>query len=347
MATTRQFGSLSLPPTVFGSMTLDRGEAAARALLDAVASSGVDVIDTAPLYGFGAVESLLGGHAPSAARILGKVGLRWDGSHGRVLFRTDTHVVRCDSRPASIRRDLEESLTRLRRSTLPLVHIHHRDDETPLDESLSALLDAVREGLVGAIGVSNFSASDVEEAQRAVARLSGGTVQLAGIQDALSLVDQRLVASTFPVVRARRLGVLAYSPLGRGLLSGAMGPERALDRSDWRRELPEFAPSARRAVADAIAARVAPIAARRGASISAIAIAWVLSWPEVSSAILGARDAAQWRENVEAASIELEPGEHETLSSTFAALPLGPNVIDRAREKATRFTHRLFSRLKG
>ncbi|MCX7809106.1 MAG: aldo/keto reductase, partial [Deltaproteobacteria bacterium] len=215
-----------------GTMAFDRakGEASPEALLERAAQAGIRAIDTAPLYGFGEVESRIGQWFRAHGKVFEvwtKAGLEWDeAGHGEILFETESSsgkrlVVRRDSRPESLLRSIERSLERLGVEAIDLIQIHQRDRLVPLDESLSALFDAWRAKKVKAIGVSNFTPKDLDEGARVILRLSGGGLSLATAQYPLSLIDQKAKRDVFPVARRHGLGFLAYSPLGQGLLSGA------------------------------------------------------------------------------------------------------------------------------
>src|SRR5688500_905185 len=170
-----------------------RDEAARIRTLHAAIEHGLTAIDTAPLYELGRVETLVGrAIADRRARVqlLSKVGLRWDGDHGDVLLDAvidgTRRIVRRDSRPSSLRRDVDESLRRLGVERLELCQIHHPDPHVPIADAIGTLLELRREGKLAAIGVSNFDA-----AQLVVAHAAAGTVGIASHQLPLSLLQQR------------------------------------------------------------------------------------------------------------------------------------------------------------
>ncbi|MBX3705821.1 MAG: aldo/keto reductase [Pseudomonadales bacterium] len=308
---------LEIVPLVFGSMSRRRTDPRERiALVREVVAHGLTSIDTAPLYDFGAVETLLGEALAVFPRehvqILGKAGLRWaPDARGRVLFEFTgadgvRRAVRRDSRPESLRRDVEESLQRLRVDYLDLLQIHHRDPDTPIAESMGALLELRREGRIRAIGVSNFNPDEIRAAQAAL-----GDVPLASVQPEFSLLRRGAAADVLPVCRERAVGVLAYSPLAWGLLAGIEPPGVP----------PATAARARRLVD----LHVRPIATRHGVPSAAVALAWVLAWPGMTGAIAGASSAAQLAEQLPALTLSLTAGELEELTAAFATfdLPLG------------------------
>lgn len=343
-------GDLRVSTVVLGAMGVgaagDAEEARRLAVMRAALEAGVTAIDTAPLYGFGRSERLVGraiADVRPRPRVLTKVGLRWDcpSAHGEPLFtardeRGEPIVVRRDSRPASVRLEIERGLERLGVDALDLVQVHQRDRKVPIDETMGALRDAVRAGKVRHVGVSNFSGREVEEARRAL-----GDVPLASLQSPLSLLDREVERDGLAAARRIGAGFLAYSPLAQGLLGGAYGPERSLRDGDWRAELPLFSVRSRAEIAGALRDVVRPIAARRGATAAQIALAWVLARPGVSAAIAGASGEAQARQNAEAARIALDAEELAALERAFDAIPrprasAAGGVIGRARRALRR-----------
>lgn len=287
--------------------------------------AGMTAIDTAPLYGYGESERAIGeASIPRQVAVLTKVGLRWDDAHGEVLFRDGARVVRKDSRPESVLLEIERSLGRLRRSSLDLVQVHHRDRRVPLAETMGALGEAVRSGAVKRVGVSNFSAEDSREAKRAL-----GEVPLVGVQSPYSLLAREAEKEGLRAASEAGLAFLAYSPLAQGLLSGAYGPEREVH--DWRRTLPLFSVRSRTAIRDAIDGVVRPIARARGATVSQIALAWVIARRGVTCAIAGGTNAAQARESAGAMAITLDERELATLDRTFRKVRVDRGTGLRAR----------------
>jgi aryl-alcohol dehydrogenase-like predicted oxidoreductase len=317
---------LRLSAVTFGAMGEAGDEGRRVAVIEAAVEAGITAIDTAPLYGLGSSERIVGralARLRTRPLVLTKVGLRWDDAseHGEPLFRTKgadgtALVVRRDSRPESVLLEIERSLERLRASPIDVVQLHHRDRRTPIGETMAALREAVRGGSVRAVGVSNFSPAEVEEAKAAL-----GDVPLASVQEELSLVARGAIGTTLAAARKHGLGFLAYSPLGRGLLGGGYGPERALAQGDWRRELPLFSDRSRAAIARALEEVVRPIARRYGTSPPAIALAWALAQNGVTAVIAGASSEEQARENAKAGALRLDASEMSRVDAAFAKLP--------------------------
>ena len=317
--------AIAVPALVLGGMFRDpRGRSSEiERALDFALDHGLHAIDTAPLYGFGEGEQLLGvwlRGRRARVTLLGKVGLRWDGEHGDVLFRSEVaggrRVVRRDSRPTSIRRDVEESLARLRCERLDLVQVHQRDPHTPLAETFGELERLRVEGKVGAVGVSNFSASDVVLADRLL-----GEAGLASTQNLYNLLDRGVEARILPSARAHGIGLLAYSPLARGLLAGRADPGRP-PILDGRRSEPLFQPRNRRRVQAAVESALQPIARAMDVPVGAVALAWLIARPGVTAAIVGAQDVAQIESVLAARTLVLSPAQQAAIDQTFGALPL-------------------------
>ncbi len=335
---TRRLGasSLELPRVAFGAWAIggwwwgpsDDEEAcqAMHAWLD----GGGRAIDTAPVYGFGHSERLIArvlSERRDRALILTKAGLVWDQDQGVPAFETKdqsgkTRRVLRNSRPNSLRREVDQSLARLGIERIDLLQIHWRDETTPIADSMGALLELKREGKLAWIGVSNFRPTDLQEARRAL-----GTEPLVSTQERLSLMDRRVEGGALAFAREHSLGFLAYSPLEQGLLTGKLTPERQLPPGDLRTQHAKFSPRARQRVLDVLHACALPIAQRHKATFAQIALAWVFQTPGVTCALAGARNAAQARENLAAANILLSPDEYAALERGFLVLCPNPGSL--------------------
>lgn len=323
------------------------------AVMHAAIDAGVTAIDTAPLYGFGRSERVVGRAIAGLRRrprVLTKVGLRWDcpSQHGDPLFVTqgddgEQLVVRRDSRPESVLLEIERSLERLGVERLDLVQVHHRDHRVPIAETFAALRDAVRAGTVAQVGVSNFTGREMEEARAALKE-----VPLASLQSQLSLLARDVERDGLVASRRLGAGFLAYSPLAQGLLTGAFGAER--DVKDWRAGSPLFAPAVRERVQRAIDAKLAPIATRHGATTGQVALAWVLARPGVSAVIAGASSEAQAKQNAGAAALRLDAREITELEAEFAPIQAYAQrraKLDGAAQRARRAAGRVVRKVLG
>ncbi|MCC5860425.1 MAG: aldo/keto reductase [Gammaproteobacteria bacterium] len=314
MTTLRPLGpsGMQIPPLVFGTMARREAAAGAReTLVRAAVERGLTALDTAPLYDFGGCERLIGRALQGLPRehyqLLTKVGLRWDaGAHGQVLFSFDdpqgqrVHVRR-NSRPESIRAEVEASLRRLRVEYLDLVQVHHPDVDTPFAESFGELVRLRAEGKLLHIGASNFSVSQLAAAQVAL-----GEVPLCSLQPEYSLLRREVEQVLLPYCRQHGLGVLAYSPLAGGALGGRVPP--IADRAAMQR------------LHAALTEVLQPVADAHGVAPVAVALAWVAAQPGVTAAIAGASDLAQLDTQLPALELKLTPEETARLSQGFAAV---------------------------
>ncbi|KUL51399.1 aldo/keto reductase [Streptomyces sp. NRRL F-4489] len=278
-------------------------EASVAAIRYAIAS-GVNWIDTAAVYGLGHSEELVGraiAGLPEADRpfVFTKAGLVWDPENPQAAPR------RC-MRPASVRREVEDSLRRLGVDRIDLYQVHWPDtgasleyagdgsgpvspDATPLEEYWQVMADLKAEGKVRAIGLSNHSPEQLAAAER--------VAHVDAIQPPFSAIN-RSAADEIAWAAANGTGVIVYSPLQSGLLTGTFSAERVagLPADDWRRSHHDF--TTQLAANVALAEGLRPVAERHGATVAEVAIAWTLAWPGITGAIVGARTAAQvdgWR----------------------------------------------------
>jgi aryl-alcohol dehydrogenase-like predicted oxidoreductase len=248
-------------------------------------ASGVNWVDTAAIYGLGHSEEVVGRalrEIPAAERpyVFTK--------GGQVADRTRPFAEpQRNLRPESIRKEVDASLKRLGVDQIDLYQFHWPDGiGTPIEESWGEMAHLINEGKVRAGGVSNFDVGLLERAER--------IRHVDSLQPPFSLIHRQAGADVIPWSAAHGTGVIAYSPMQSGILTDSFSRERVerMDGDDWRRRSSEFnEPSLGRNLALRDALR--PIAARHGVSVSAVAIAWVLSWPGVSGAIVGARSPQQ------------------------------------------------------
>ncbi|WP_237153846.1 aldo/keto reductase [Oryzibacter oryziterrae] len=246
---------------------------------------GVNWIDTAPIYGLGHSEEIVRralAEIPQAERpyVFTKAGLEWDG-------RSRKAYPKFIASPRRLKKQVEASLTRLGVETIDLLQIHWPPrDGTEIEEYWAALVDLKQAGKLRAIGLSNHDVGALERAERV------GHVDT--LQPPFSALTRGVAAAELPWCQNNETGVIVYSPLQNGLLTGAFSADRvaALPADDWRKQGADFvSPALERNLAFVEALK--PIARRRDSSVAAVAIAWVLAWPGVSGAIVGARRPEQ------------------------------------------------------
>jgi aryl-alcohol dehydrogenase-like predicted oxidoreductase len=295
----------------WGAQDDDEAVAAIRAAVD----RGVNWVDTAAVYGLGHSEEIVGRalhEMPAGGRplVFTKGGLAWDPEHPEA----DPRRV---ARPDSLRREAESSLRRLGVERLDLYQLHWPpDDGTSLDDYWAAMLELRRDGLARAVGLSNH---DVEQLERAEAI---GHVD--SLQPPLSLIDRRAADDVIPWCAAHGTGVIVYSPMQSGLLTGAFDEERArrLPDDDWRSRNPDFSGDRLRRNLRLVAA-IRPVAERHGVSVAAVAVAWTLAWPGVSGAIVGARRPEQIDGWIAAATLELTEADLDELAAAIESTGAG------------------------
>ncbi len=255
---------------------------------------GVNWIDTAAAYGIGHSEDVVAralGSLPQSERpyVFTKCALVPDGNGGMTESLD----------PASLRQECEASLRRLQVDAIDLYQVHWPTDEiADIDAGWAELADLQREGKIRWIGVSNFSVAELERA-RAIAPVTS-------LQPPYSMLRRDFESELAPYVRERGIGVIVYSPMQSGLLTGSMTLERAtaLPASDWRSRNPEFK-EPKLSANLALVERLRGIGKRHGVSPGEVAIAWTLRDPVVTGAIVGARTPDQVDGWIHAADLHL------------------------------------------
>jgi len=268
---------------------------------------GVNWIDTAAVYGLGHSEEVVGralktwsGPRPY---VFTKCGRSWD-AHGNVGITLSAD---------SIRHEIEDSLRRLSVDVVDLYQIHWPPDpdSAELEERWYTLANLKREGKVRWIGVSNFNVQQLERAQ-AIAPVTS-------LQPRYSLVHRQIEDEILPYCLSEGIGVIVYSPMASGLLTGAMTRERAakLPKDDWRKNHPDFTePQLSRNLA--LVERLREIGRRHNRSTGEVAIAWTLHHPAVTGAIVGARNAPQAEGVMRAGELRLTEEEVTEVETFFA-----------------------------
>ena len=279
----------------------DEGQSVAA--IQASIDEGVSLIDTAPAYGKGLSEEIVGkairGRRDQVV-LATKCGLVWHTAKGHHFFDYDGQPVHRHLGADSIAYELEQSLRRLGTDHIDLYITHWQDPTTPIEETMAALEALKAQGKIRSIGASNVSAADLE------AYVAAGPLD--AIQEEYSMVKRGLETSLLPFCRSHGVSVLSYSSLALGLLSGRIGPERVFSGDDQRKDNPRFSVENRRKVAK-LMDEIAPVAHAHSASPAQIVIAWTLEQPGVTFALCGARNPEQARENAAAGRLKLSESE--------------------------------------
>ncbi|MGX5720937.1 aldo/keto reductase [Shinella zoogloeoides] len=286
-------------------------EAESIAAIQASLDAGVTLIDTAPAYGLGRSEEIVGkaiaGRRDKAV-IATKCGLVWHTGKGRHFFDQDGRPVHRYLGRDGIIHEVEESLRRLGTDYIDLYITHWQDPTTPVEETVSALEDLKKAGKIRAIGASNVNRPELEKYIE--------TGSLDAIQERFSMIDREIEADLLPLTLQNDVATLSYSSLALGLLSGTIGPDRVFAGDDQRKDNPRFSVANRRKARD-FSDAIRPVAERHGASIAQVVIAWTLAQPGVTFALCGARNPTQALDNARAGMLRLD---HDDLAAIDAGI---------------------------
>ncbi len=282
---------------------------------------GITSIDTAPVYGFGTSESIVG-EALSGNRaevqLLTKFGLKWDTDEGEFYFDSkdnsgkDVKIHKFAGKK-SIIQECEQSLKRLRIDYIDLYQIHWPDVTTPIEESMEAIYQLMKEGKVKAAGVCNYSATQMETANQ--------SIPLSSNQVPYSMVLRNIEKDVVPMGFENNIGILAYSPLQRGLLTGKITRDYKFEEGDHRPKTAHFKPENLDKV-NKFLQEIKPMADEKGASLAQLVINWTIHQPGITSALVGARNAKQVEENAKAIKFDLSEEEMKSINSLLNNLNL-------------------------
>jgi methylglyoxal reductase len=317
----RQLGTsdLQVPAIVFGSWATggwwwggtDDGLAidAIRAAID----GGINCIDTAPVYGFGHSEEIVG-RAVKGLRdkvlIATKCGLVWD--HMFTEDQRKALSIRHVLKKESILRECEASLDRLGIDYIDLYQCHWPDSTTALSETMEALVELMQAGKIRAIGFSNHSAEQLEEC------LHYGPVH--SHQPKFSLLDRKNLTGVIKWTSEHNIGSIVYSPLEQGILTGKVTMDRVFAPGDERAGQFWFKPENRQRALEVLARDIQPIAEAHDATVAQVCLAWTIAAPGITAAIVGARNPEQVAENLKAAELVLSEDEKTKVLAAFETL---------------------------
>lgn len=267
---------------------------------------GINWIDTAPVYGLGHSEEIVGKAIKGREKpyVFTKCSQIWD----------DQRRVSHSLRSASLQREVEASLKRLGVDAIDLYQIHWPDPEPEIEEGWSTLAKLKKEGKVRHIGVSNFNVEQLRRSER--------IAPVETLQPPYSLIHRDVEQEILPYCQQHNIGVIVYSPMASGLLSGTMTAERIqrMPEDDWRKHDPEFQePRLSRNLR--LAQLLSEIGFPHNLPAGVVAIAWTLRHPAVTGAIVGFRNAAQVEELVPAAEFRLSERELQQIEEFLAHNP--------------------------
>ena len=289
-------------------------EKSAIATIRAALDLGINVIDTAPAYGFGRAEEIVGRALAGGRRadtiIATKVGLEWrDGQ----VFR--------NSSPARLRTELEDSLRRLQTDVIDLYQVHWPDESVPLEESAATLAGFQREGKIRAIGVSNFSPAQMDRFRSAA--------PLSAVQPPYNLFEREIERDILPDAKRHGLTVLAYGALCRGLLTGKITEKTTYEGDDLRKVDPKFRPPRLQEYLTAVGRLDAFAKERYGKTVLALAVRWILDAGH-TIALWGARKPSQLQPLNDVFGWTLDDEAKRTIDQILAETvthPVGPEFM--------------------
>lgn len=277
---------------------------------------GINFVDTAPVYGFGKSESLVGRAIREWGRrdelvVATKCGLEWD----------EKERISRNSSPQRITKEVDDSLSRLGVDKIDLYQIHWPDSNTPFESSMETLSKLQEAGKIRYLGLSNFNASQIETC------LEHGPV--VSLQPPFNLFERGAGLELLPFCREHGIATLVYGGLCRGMLTGKFKGDEQFPRGDLRRADPKFKPDRFRQYVKAVD-DLKKIAASYGKSVAQFALRWALQQPGVTAVIAGARTAAQVEDNAGVAGWRIEPGDLakvETIVTRHIKTPVGPEFM--------------------
>ncbi|KAF2514432.1 aldo/keto reductase [Flavobacterium zhairuonense] len=281
---------------------------------------GVTTIDTAPFYGFGLSEEMIGeaikGQDRSKIQLLTKFGLVWDGSNngkGDFFFDADDNGKKVPiykySSKANVIKEVEESLKRLQTDYIDLLQIHWPDSTTPISETMEAVETLIQQGKIRAFGVSNYSIPQIQEAQK--------TVQIASNQVAYSMLNRKIEEELIPFTVTENIGIIAYSPMERGLLTGKYFTDSKLKENDHRNGY--FGQFDLQRVKTLIE-ELSSLANAKHISISQLVLRWTTLQKGISIVLAGARNAEQAILNAKAMDFDLSASELEFINQAISKI---------------------------
>jgi aryl-alcohol dehydrogenase-like predicted oxidoreductase len=281
---------------------------------------GVNFIDTAPVYGFGKSEQIVGRALKEWGRekvvLATKCGLEWD----------EKERIRINVKPERILREVDDSLKRLGVDRIDLYQIHWPDPDTPIEDSMKTLLDIQKQGKIRYIGVSNFSRDQLREC------LHHGTVS--SLQPPYNMFEREAEKELLPFCLQNTIATLAYGGLCRGLLTGKFKGDERFPKGDLRRADPKFKPDQFKKYVNAVDA-IKPLAASYGKSPAQFALRWALQQPGITCVIAGARTAKQAEDNAGVFGWTIKPDDLKKVEEILARKiqkPLSPDFMAPQKE---------------
>ncbi len=312
------FGAWAIGGWMWGGA--DRGDAidAIRASID----NGVTSIDTAPAYGQGLSEEITGeaikGFDRSKLEILTKFGLRWDTTEGEYYFSSTDNMGRPIqmykyAAPNAVIKECEDSLKRLGTDYIDLFQIHWPDSTTPIADTMEALDQLIRQGKIKAAGVCNYSADQMQEAEK--------VISLASNQVPYSMVNRKIEKDVVPLCIKNKIAIIAYSPMQRGILIGKIKTGQTFNEGDTRQGSIYYTDENIKRI-NFFLDKIKPVAESKNATTGQLVLRWTLDQPGITIALAGARNSKQAVENAAAAELKISPSEMKFINNELNNLRL-------------------------
>ncbi len=283
---------------LFPNLNEKTGMQSVRTALD----GGINLLDTAYAYGLGRSEELIGQVIKDYDRSKIKIATK-----GAQIVKDGKVTI--SNRPKDLEKFVKDSLQRLGTDYLDIFYIHFPDKETPKDEAIAVLNQLKQQGLIKAIGVSNFSLDQLKEANK--------NHQVDVVEDQYSLVHRDAEKELFPYLRQEHISFVPFFPLASGLLTGKYdGTPVQFPEGDLRQNDPNFSGTRFRAITDAVD-NLQPIAENHDATIAQVVLAWYVKNPDVTVVIPGAKAPSQVESNLNALNIALSDEEYNMIDNAF------------------------------
>jgi aryl-alcohol dehydrogenase-like predicted oxidoreductase len=301
------------------------GGAEEKEAIDAIKTSlenGITTIDTAPIYGFGKSEELVGralkGIARDKYQILTKYGMEWLEPRGEFFFDSINNngkpiKIYKYARREHVLRECEDSLKRLNIDYIDLLQIHWPDATTPISETMEAVAELIEQGKVRAAGVCNYNSEQVEEALK--------TVKIVSNQVPYSMIHREVEKELVPQALSKGMSIIPYSPLQRGLLTGKIKRDHKFTSGDTRGGNVYYRPE-NIDHTNTFLQKIKPIADGYGVTLSQLVINWTTRQPAMDCVLVGARNEKQVLENVKSLSFQLTDGEVQSIRKSAEELKL-------------------------
>jgi aryl-alcohol dehydrogenase-like predicted oxidoreductase len=295
---------------------------------------GITSIDTAPAYGFGLSEEIVGEAVRGVRKdvqILTKYGLIWDTKIGKFYFNTTDN----NGKPASIYRyagkdsvinECEQSLKRLRTDYIDLLQIHWSDPTTPIQETMEAMDILIKSGKIRAAGVCNYNLEEMKTAHACAynpgeMKTAAGFTSLASNQVPYSMLKRDIEKDIVPWCIENNVSILAYSPLQRGLLTGKIKTGHKFNEGDSRPATPYYRDS-NIIKTNEFLEKLKPVAADKNATLTQLVLRWTMQMPGITVVLAGARNPEQIQENAGALNLKLDEDEMKQINSLLNNIKL-------------------------